>query len=41
MNTTDYEVSQACGAYVRVRAASGATVTVRITNECPAPCRPG
>lgn len=41
MNTTDYEVSKACGAYVRVRAASGATVTVRITNECPAPCRPG
>ncbi|MFE7766798.1 expansin EXLX1 family cellulose-binding protein [Streptomyces sp. NPDC057438] len=41
MNTTDYEVSKACGAYVRVRAASGATVTVRITNECPSPCRPG
>ncbi|WP_338899473.1 expansin EXLX1 family cellulose-binding protein [Streptomyces sp. TG1A-60] len=41
MNTTDYEVSQACGAYVRVRAAGGASVTVRITNECPSPCKPG
>lgn len=41
MNTTDYEVSKACGAYVRVRAAGGAAVTVRITNECPSPCRPG
>lgn len=41
MNTTDYEVSKACGAYVRVRAANGASVTVRITNECPLPCAPG
>ncbi|MEV0177208.1 expansin EXLX1 family cellulose-binding protein [Streptomyces sp. NPDC050803] len=41
MNTADYETSKACGAYVRVRAASGATITVRITNECPAPCAPG
>ncbi|GKQ36653.1 RlpA-like double-psi beta-barrel domain-containing protein [Streptomyces sp. A012304] len=41
MNTADYETSKACGAYVRVRAASGASVTVRITNECPAPCAPG
>ncbi|MFB6938748.1 expansin EXLX1 family cellulose-binding protein [Streptomyces chartreusis] len=41
MNTTDYETAMACGAYVRVRAASGATVTVRITNECPLPCAPG
>ncbi|WP_327594201.1 expansin EXLX1 family cellulose-binding protein [Streptomyces chartreusis] len=41
MNTTDYETSKACGAYVQVRAASGATVTVRITNECPLPCAPG
>ncbi|SFM94262.1 Peptidoglycan-binding domain-containing protein, expansin [Streptomyces sp. cf124] len=40
MNTTDYEVSKACGAYVRVRA-GGAAVTVRVTNECPSPCRPG
>lgn len=40
MNTTDYEVSKACGAYVRVRA-GGASVTVRITNECPSPCKPG
>jgi expansin (peptidoglycan-binding protein) len=39
MNWSDYERSQACGAYVRVRASTGATVTVRITNECPAPCR--
>ncbi|MGW7434630.1 expansin EXLX1 family cellulose-binding protein [Streptomyces sp. NPDC054849] len=41
MNTTDYESSRACGAYVRVRAASGASITVRITNECPLPCAPG
>lgn len=40
MNTTDYESSKACGAYVLVRAGS-ASVTVRITNECPAPCAPG
>ncbi|GAB3162344.1 hypothetical protein GCM10027059_14860 [Myceligenerans halotolerans] len=41
MNTTDYETSQACGAYVLVRAENGASVTVRITNECPLPCAPG
>ncbi|WP_406117971.1 expansin EXLX1 family cellulose-binding protein [Streptomyces sp. NBC_00989] len=41
MNTTDYETSRACGAYIRVRAANGASVTVRITNECPLPCAPG
>ncbi|MEU6665674.1 expansin EXLX1 family cellulose-binding protein [Streptomyces sp. NPDC046727] len=41
MNTTDYETSRACGAYVRVRAANGASITVRITNECPLPCAPG
>jgi expansin (peptidoglycan-binding protein) len=41
MNTTDYESSRACGAYVLVHAANGASVTVRITNECPAPCAPG
>ena len=41
MNTTDYETSRACGAYVLVRAANGASVTVRITNECPLPCAPG
>lgn len=39
MNWSDYEGSKACGAYVQVRASNGATVTVRITNECPAPCR--
>ncbi|WP_327183648.1 expansin EXLX1 family cellulose-binding protein [Streptomyces sp. NBC_01334] len=41
MNTADYETSKACGAYVLVRAGSGASITVRITNECPAPCEPG
>lgn len=41
MNTTDYETSKACGAHILVRAANGATVTVRITNECPLPCAPG
>jgi expansin (peptidoglycan-binding protein) len=41
MNHTDYETSKACGAHVLVRAANGASVTVRITNECPLPCAPG
>nr|WP_306454486.1 expansin EXLX1 family cellulose-binding protein [Streptomyces sp. TLI_235] len=41
MNHTDYESSRACGAYVQVRAANGATITVRIVNECPLPCAPG
>ncbi|MGQ4434170.1 expansin EXLX1 family cellulose-binding protein [Streptomyces sp. SAS_260] len=41
MNTTDYESSRACGAFVLVRTANGASVTVRITNECPLPCGPG
>ncbi|MFF8029159.1 expansin EXLX1 family cellulose-binding protein [Streptomyces sp. NPDC007896] len=41
MNTTDYETSRACGAYVLVHAANGKSITVRITNECPLPCAPG
>jgi expansin (peptidoglycan-binding protein) len=41
MNVTDFEGSRACGAYVLVQAANGASVTVRITNLCPAPCRVG
>jgi expansin len=41
MNWADYEGSQACGAYVLVQAANGASVTVRITNLCPQPCRVG
>ncbi|RSM43759.1 hypothetical protein DMA12_17890 [Amycolatopsis balhimycina DSM 5908] len=41
MNVADFEGSQACGAYVQVQAAGGASVTVRITNLCPAPCRVG
>jgi len=41
MNTTDYEASKACGAYVLVHAANGASITVRITNECPGDCAPG
>ncbi|MEU8576146.1 expansin EXLX1 family cellulose-binding protein [Streptomyces asoensis] len=41
MNTADYETAKACGAYVLVRAGNGASVTVRITNECPAPCEAG
>lgn len=40
MNTKDYDTSKACGASVLVRS-GGASVTVRITNECPAPCEPG
>ena len=39
MNWSDYEGSKACGAYVLVRTSKGATVTVRVNNECPAPCR--
>ncbi|MFE0513956.1 expansin EXLX1 family cellulose-binding protein [Streptomyces sp. NPDC058964] len=41
MNSADYESAKACGAFVSVRAADGASVTVRITNECPGECRPG
>ncbi|MER6936891.1 expansin EXLX1 family cellulose-binding protein, partial [Nocardioides sp. NPDC000441] len=41
MNHTDYESAKACGAYVMVRAANGAAITVRIVNECPLPCEPG
>ncbi|MEU9877636.1 expansin EXLX1 family cellulose-binding protein [Streptomyces phaeochromogenes] len=41
MNSTDYETAKACGAYVLVRAANGASITVRITNECPGDCAPG
>jgi expansin (peptidoglycan-binding protein) len=41
MNYYDYDTAQACGAYVLVRAADGASVTVLITNECPYPCAPG
>ena len=41
MNHTDYQTAKACGAHVLVRAANGASVTVRITNECPLPCAPG
>jgi expansin (peptidoglycan-binding protein) len=40
MNTADYESSKACGAYVVVHA-GGASITVRITNECPGDCAPG
>jgi expansin (peptidoglycan-binding protein) len=41
MNHTDYETAKACGAYIRVHAANGRSITVRITNECPLPCAPG
>ncbi|MFI6932644.1 expansin EXLX1 family cellulose-binding protein [Streptomyces sp. NPDC050287] len=41
MNSTDYESAKACGAYVLVRADNGASITVRITNECPGACAPG
>ncbi|MER5432662.1 expansin EXLX1 family cellulose-binding protein [Streptomyces sp. NPDC002588] len=40
MNTADYETSKACGAYVSVTS-GGKSITVRITNECPAPCQAG
>ncbi|MER7175109.1 expansin EXLX1 family cellulose-binding protein [Streptomyces mesophilus] len=35
MNSTDYETSKACGAHIRVQNSRGATITVRVTNECP------
>ncbi|MEU7476909.1 expansin EXLX1 family cellulose-binding protein [Lentzea sp. NPDC042327] len=41
MNWADYENSAACGAYVLVKAANGKSVTARVTNLCPAPCRAG
>jgi len=41
MNEADYEGSNACGAYIQVHGSSGATITVRITNLCPYPCRVG
>jgi len=40
LNHVDYESSMACGAYVLVRAANGASVTVQITDEC-AECSAG
>lgn len=40
MNWSDYEDSKACGAYILVRA-NGKSITVRVTNLCPAPCRVG
>ncbi|MGW6929250.1 expansin EXLX1 family cellulose-binding protein [Lentzea sp. NPDC054927] len=41
MNWSDFEDSKACGAYISVRAANGKSITVRVTNLCPAPCRVG
>lgn len=41
MNHVDYETAKACGAYIRVRASNGRSVTVRVTNECPLPCARG
>jgi expansin (peptidoglycan-binding protein) len=40
MNQTDYQNSQACGAYVAVTGPSGASVTVKIVDRCPE-CKPG
>jgi expansin (peptidoglycan-binding protein) len=41
MNWSDYETAKACGAYILVRAANGRSITVRVTDECPSPCRVG
>jgi expansin (peptidoglycan-binding protein) len=35
MNHADYEASKACGSHVSVRGPSGATIAVRITDQCP------
>ena len=40
MNHTDYENSQACGAYVAVTGPTGTTITVKIVDQCPE-CKPG
>ncbi|ANZ41174.1 hypothetical protein BBK82_39575 [Lentzea guizhouensis] len=40
MNAADYGNAAACGAYVQVNAA-GKSITVKVTNLCPAPCKPG
>jgi expansin (peptidoglycan-binding protein) len=39
MNATEYENSQACGAYIEVTGPRG-TVTVKIVDQCPG-CKPG
>jgi expansin (peptidoglycan-binding protein) len=41
MNEKDYDGSNACGAYIQVHGSNGATITLRITNLCPYPCRVG
>lgn len=41
MNVADYETAKACGASILIHAANGKSITVRIVNECPAPCAPG
>ncbi|MFD4669092.1 expansin EXLX1 family cellulose-binding protein [Lentzea sp. NPDC058450] len=40
MNESDYEGSAACGAHLLVES-GGKRITVRVTNLCPAPCKPG
>ncbi len=40
MNRATYDTARACGAYLLVRAADGASVMVLVTNRC-GPCGPG
>jgi expansin (peptidoglycan-binding protein) len=40
MNETDYQNSQACGAYLAVTGPSGTTINVKIVDRCPE-CKPG
>lgn len=40
MNETDYQNSQACGAYVDVTGPNGRHVTVKVVDRCPK-CKPG
>jgi expansin (peptidoglycan-binding protein) len=40
MNRPTYDTARACGAYLLVRAANGASVVVLVTNRC-GPCGPG
>lgn len=41
MNVADYEAAKACGASILIHASNGKSITVKIVNECPAPCAPG
>ncbi|GLY32271.1 expansin EXLX1 family cellulose-binding protein [Kineosporia sp. NBRC 101731] len=39
LNTADYQGSLMCGAYVKVTAANGKSITVKIVDLCPGSCK--